>query len=102
MIQLFGNTIAENFRNKVISVGDELKLDPNYMMACFALETGVSFKTDIKNPNSSASGLIQFMDSTAKNLGTTTEKLRAMGHVEQMDFVKMYFFEYSKSSRHSN
>jgi len=66
-------------------------LDPNYMMACFALETGVSFKTNIKNPNSSASGLIQFMESTAKGLGTTTEKLRSMNHVEHMDYVKMYF-----------
>jgi hypothetical protein len=91
VIKLFGHIVAEQFRHKVISVSDELKLDPNYMMACFALETGVSFKTDIKNPNSSASGLIQFMESTAKELGTTTEKLRAMGHVEQMDFVKMYF-----------
>lgn len=91
VIQLFGNKIAEEFRNKVIIVGDELDLDPNHMMACFALETGVSFKTNIKNPNSSASGLIQFMESTAKGLGTTTEKLRSMNHVEQMDYVKMYF-----------
>lgn len=64
------------------------------MMACFALENrGVSFRTDIKNPNSSASGLIQFMESTAKGLGTSTEKIRAMSHVEQLEYVKMYFLD---------
>lgn len=93
---LFGSAVAEKFRDKVILVGGELGIDPNYMMACFALETGTSFRTDIKNPNSSASGLIQFMNSTAKKLGTTTEKLRAMNHVEQMDYVKKYFSDISE------
>lgn len=36
-------------------------------------------------------GLIQFMSDTAKDLGTTTSKLAAMTHVEQMDYVKKYF-----------
>ncbi|HFT9547475.1 TPA: hypothetical protein ACGTAX_004646 [Escherichia coli] len=87
----FGTEIAESFKQKVIEVGDELSIDPNYIMACIALETGEKFNTSIKNPHSSATGLIQFMSDTAEDLGTTTSKLAAMTHVEQMDYVKKYF-----------
>lgn len=67
----FGTEIAESFKQKVIEVGDELSIDPNYIMACIALETGEKFNTSIKNPHSSATGLIQFMSDTAEDLGTT-------------------------------
>ncbi|WP_435300828.1 hypothetical protein [Escherichia coli] len=87
----FGTEIAESFKQKVIEVGDELSIDPNYIMACIALETGEKFNTSIKNPHSSATGLIQFMSDTAEDLGTTTSKLATMTHVEQMDYVKKYF-----------
>lgn len=87
----FGTEIAESFKQKVIEVGNELSIDPNYIMACMALETGEKFNTSTKNPHSSATGLIQFMSDTAKDLGTTTSKLAAMTHVEQMDYVKKYF-----------
>ncbi|MGV3345340.1 hypothetical protein ACGVWS_06195 [Enterobacteriaceae bacterium LUAb1] len=89
--QRFGRDIAESLKQKVISVGAELSIDPDYIMACMALETGTKFNTSMKNPNSSATGLIQFMENTAKDLGTTTTKLSKMTHVEQMDYVKKYF-----------
>ncbi|MEP8671061.1 hypothetical protein ABKV27_03050 [Enterobacter hormaechei] len=87
----FGLIKAEAFRSKLLEVSKELSIDPNYIMACIALETGKTFRTDIKNPGSSATGLIQFMDNTAKDLGTSTRQLRAMDHVEQMEYVKKYF-----------
>ncbi|MGL4200260.1 MAG: hypothetical protein ACRCTT_02280 [Enterobacter roggenkampii] len=87
----FGIAKAEAFRTKLLSVSRELSIDPNYIMACIALETGKTFRTDIKNPGSSATGLIQFMKSTAIELGTTTAQLRKMDHVEQMDYVEKYF-----------
>ncbi|KIU59299.1 hypothetical protein CRSA0334_18545 [Cronobacter malonaticus ENBT0334] len=87
----FGLIKAEAFRTKLLEVSRELNIDPNYIMACIALETGKTFRTDIKNPCSSATGLIQFMDDTAKDLGTSTRKLRLMNHVEQMEYVKKYF-----------
>lgn len=87
----FGIAKAEAFRTKLLSVSRELSIDPNYIMACIALETGKTFRTDIKNPGSSATGLIQFMKSTAEELGTTTAQLRKMDHVEQMDYVEKYF-----------
>ncbi|WAF95612.1 peptidoglycan DD-metalloendopeptidase family protein [Aeromonas sp. BC14] len=91
VLELYGFQIGEAFRNKVIKVGEELGIDPNYIMACIALETGTKFDPSIKNPYSSATGLIQLMRARAKELGTTVEELAKMDHVEQMDYIKMYF-----------
>jgi murein DD-endopeptidase MepM/ murein hydrolase activator NlpD len=43
-----------------------------------------------KNPKGSASGLIQFIESTAKGLGTTTSDIRKMTRVQQMPLVEKY------------
>ncbi|EOW6619290.1 hypothetical protein ACVS9W_003895 [Cronobacter dublinensis] len=90
-IDIFGVTKADAFRSKLLEISRELSIDPNYIMACIALETGKTFRTDIKNPGSSATGLIQFIDDTAKALGTSTQQLRLMDHVQQMEYVKKYF-----------
>lgn len=54
-------------------------------------ETARSWSPSAKNPGSTATGLIQFMASTAKGLGTTTEALSKMTREEQMAFVSKYF-----------
>ena len=48
----------------------------------------------IKNPFGSATGLIQFTEATAKDLGTTTAALKLMSNVDQLDYVKKYFTKY--------
>jgi peptidoglycan hydrolase-like protein with peptidoglycan-binding domain len=58
-------------------------------MACIAWETGEKFSPSVKNPGSSATGLIQFMDATAKSMGTTTDALAKMTVVEQLGYVYM-------------
>jgi hypothetical protein len=65
-----------------------------------AFETGETFSPCIKNPGSSATGLIQFMKKTAENLGTTTDKLCKMTAEEQLDYVEKYFLPY-KGKIHS-
>ncbi|WP_256852673.1 hypothetical protein [Pantoea sp. Fr+CA_20] len=87
----FGADKTSAFRTKLLDVSNDLGIDPNYIMACIALETGKTFRTDIKNPGSSATGLIQFMKATAEELGTSTSQLRRMDHVQQMEYVKKYF-----------
>lgn len=87
----FGISRAEAFRTKLLSVSRELSIDSNYIMACIALETGKTFRIDIKKPGSSATGLIQFMKGTAEELGTATAQLRKMDRVEQMGYVEKYF-----------
>lgn len=56
---------------------------------CIEIESG--WRTDARNPISNASGLLQFMPSTAKAMGTTVEKLRAMSRVEQASYVQKFF-----------
>ena len=53
-------------------------------------ETGKTFSPSVKNPTSSASGLIQFMEATARDLGTTTAALRAMTFKQQLVYVDKY------------
>ncbi|WAJ37726.1 hypothetical protein OU800_00430 [Pseudomonas sp. GOM7] len=89
--ELYGMQVSEGFRERMLALGENLSLDPNYVMACIALETGRTFNPAIKNPNSSATGLIQFMSSTAADLGTTTALLAKMTHVEQLEYVEKYF-----------
>ncbi len=94
--ELYGKQKAELFALKVIEVSNELGFDPNDLMACIALETGKSFSPSQTTTASSATGLIQFMKNTAHDLGTTTAKLAAMTHVQQMEYVKKYFIMVSK------
>ncbi|MBU0470180.1 MAG: VWA domain-containing protein [Nanoarchaeota archaeon] len=82
---------ALGFLDKVKEVANGLGMDPNYILAVMSFETGNTFDPCVKNPVSSATGLIQFMSSTAIGLGTTTESLCQMSQVEQMDYVKKYF-----------
>jgi len=47
-----------------------------------------------KNPYGSATGLIQFVEATAKALGTSTAELYAMDAATQMAYVKKYFMPF--------
>lgn len=66
-------------------------ITPENLMYVIGKESAFTFSPKIKNPTSSASGLIQFMDSTAKSLNTTTYDLRNMSQVEQLEYVYKYF-----------
>lgn len=82
------------FISKVISISNYLRIDPNWLMQVMNKETGGAFSPSIKNPTSSATGLIQFMAATAASLGTSTSALKRMSAVEQLDWVKKYLEPY--------
>lgn len=95
----WGNKVSPQFRSKVISIAkgfgwpDEAA---SWLMACIAFETGRTFSPSIRNAaGSGATGLIQFMPTTAKGLGTTTDELAAMDAVAQLDYVAKYFKPYA-------
>lgn len=88
---IWGARVSQPFRVRVREIGKNLGLDPNWIMAVMAFETGYTFSPSVRNPGSSATGLIQFIESTAQDLGTTTAKLSRMTAVEQLDFVEKYF-----------
>ncbi len=81
-----------HFKAKVQAMAKRLRSDPNHLMAVMAFETGATFAPDVKNQaGSGATGLIQFMPSTARALDTTTAKLARMSAIDQLDVVERYF-----------
>lgn len=91
---IWGARVSQEFRVRVREIGQSLGIDPNWIMAVMGFETGYTFSPAIKNPRSSATGLIQFIESTARGLGTTTARLARMTAVEQLDFVEKYYQQY--------
>ena len=78
------------FIAKVKSVCASLGMDPNWLMAIIYWESARTFSPSITN-SIGATGLIQFMPSTAAELGTTTAALRSMSAVQQLDWVYKYY-----------
>ena len=87
----WGAKVSPTFRDRVRWIGQDLKFDPNWLMACMAFETGRTFSPKVKNPGSSATGLIQFMNATAAELETTTAALASMTAEDQLNYVWKYF-----------
>ena len=90
--------VSAEFRERVFWIQDDLQLDADYLMACMAFETGERFTANVKNPASTATGLIQFMEFTAKRLGTTTKALAKMTPEDQLNYVWKYFNQWPKGS----
>lgn len=90
----WGAKVGKPFKKRVIDICTGLGCDPSFLMAAMAFETGERFTPDVKNAQSGATGLIQFMPSTARDLGTTTAKLARMSAVDQLDYVEAYFRPY--------
>jgi len=91
----WGKKVSLEFKEKVIEICINLKINPDFLMSCMAFETGETFSASIKNPVASAIGLIQFLETTAASLGTTTLKLANMSEVEQLEYVEKYFMPYA-------
>jgi tape measure domain-containing protein len=84
------------FKPKLIRESQRRGINPDHLLNVMAVETAGSFSPAVKNPNSSASGLIQFMADTARSLGTSTAELRKMSATKQLDFVFKYFDDFIK------
>jgi peptidoglycan hydrolase-like protein with peptidoglycan-binding domain len=82
--------VSDAFKEKVVKIAADLGTDPNFLMAIMSFETGQTFSPKKKNPASGATGLIQFMPTTAKALGTSIQKLVQMTAEEQLDVVAKY------------
>ncbi len=80
--------------DKINQVSSHLGIEPSWLMAVINFETAGTFSTSIQNPHTGATGLIQFMPSTAQGLGTSTEELAQMSFIRQLDFVQRYYAPY--------
>jgi hypothetical protein len=101
-----GKVAQPNFRNKnftkekaesIARVAKNIGVDPNDLAAVISFETGGTFNPNIRNPKSSATGLIQFMAGSGgkKGLyyGMTRDQFGGLSFDEQMKYVERYFKE---------
>lgn len=83
-----------DFIEAVRDSAQRLGTKPEYLLAVMLFETGGSLnpcqKGAIALDGTYATGLIQFMDNTSRELGTSSEELCKMSQVEQMAYVEQY------------
>src|SRR5262249_18257890 len=91
----WGAKVSPEFRTRVRQIASGLGCNPDHLMAAMAFETGETFSPSVRNSSSGATGLIQFMPSTARGLGTTTDDLARMSAVQQLDYVERYLRPYA-------
>lgn len=91
---LFEEKVSKEFTAKVTDISKKLGINPNSLMLTMYIETAKTFNPAIQNKKSRATGLIQFMPATARNLGTTVDALKEMSALEQLDYVYKYLFPY--------
>jgi hypothetical protein len=99
-----GESRAE-FETKVRNISSLLGINPNWLMVVMNNESGLNAQAvnkqtgDSSDPSTRAAyravGLIQFMPTTAKWLGTTTQALYVMTNLQQLDYVYKYFKPYT-------
>lgn len=83
----------QTFEAKVRNVAKLLEVPPEWLMAVMYSES--RFNAKVENfRGSGAVGLIQFMPATAKDMGTTTQAIANMSHVEQLEWVWRYLNAY--------
>lgn len=86
---------VEAYANELVKVAKTVNWRPEWLAAVIEFESGHNPKAI--NPTSNATGLIQFMPSTALGLGTSTQALYQMTRLQQLSYVEKYLFPYRKS-----
>ena len=75
---------------KLTEIAEKHGFSVDELLTVIRKESG--FRTGVRNfKGSGATGLIQFMPGTAKDLGTTTDAISKMNSLEQLYYVDKYF-----------
>ena len=85
---------VEGWAEKIVVIADLLEIaDPGWLANVMFFES--SLDPSKTNASFGCTGLIQFCpNSGAEKVGKTTDELRRMGAIEQMDYVYAYLREY--------
>lgn len=90
----------------IARVAKNIGVDPNDLAAVISFETGGTFSPNKRNPNSSATGLIQFMSGSGgtkgKYYGMSRDQFGGLSFDDQMKYVERYFKERDKRFRAGN
>ena len=90
----WGQKFSEPALTRLAKMVKDLRCEPvaiSTFMGCMAWETGREFSPATRNKISGATGLIQFMQPTAKGLGTSQEALAKMTVEQQLEYVYLHF-----------
>lgn len=82
-----------SFEARLKQIAKELGVKAAWLSTVMYAESRM--KPGAVNSSSGATGLIQFLPSTASKLGTSTAALKSMDAVKQLDYVKKYFQPYA-------
>jgi hypothetical protein len=79
-----------NFWIELQAIAKRLRTEPAWLLNVMASES--LFNPAARNglPGQTATGLLQFIEDTARGLGTTTEAIRRMSPVEQLRLIEKY------------
>lgn len=86
------------FYTKVNDISKKLGINPNWLLWVMNNESGLNPQAQNKKflvHGQPATGLIQFIDTTATGLGTSIPALLKMNSVDQLDYVYKYFKPYT-------
>lgn len=88
VVSALDSKLGSGFSEKLEGICERLQCEPEALLGLMYSESGLT--TTAVNSSSGATGLIQWLPSTAKSLGTTTSALRQMSGVQQLDYVEKY------------
>jgi hypothetical protein len=77
------------FENKVRQVAKKLDIPPEWLMSVMYSESRFNAKAE-NFKGSGAIGLIQFMPTTAKDMGTSVQYIKQLEHIDQLEYVYRY------------
>lgn len=86
-----------SYADQIVQLSNKLGIHPSWLANVINFESGGN--PQARNPYSSATGLIQFIKSTAAGLGTSVDALYQMTGREQMVYVEKYFSKYAGKLR---
>lgn len=84
------NQQEPEFVNKLIDISRKLQIEPKLLLAVLVNESGTNINPRATN-EIGAAGILQFIPSTARMLGTSTGALLNMNRTQQLDYVYKYF-----------
>jgi hypothetical protein len=77
------------FQAKAQQVANNLGVSLDDLIGIMNHESGLN--PGAVNPYTNATGLIQFMPNTARNMGTSVEALKNMSAIDQLDYVERFY-----------
>lgn len=87
-LQQYKGNDGPQFMATLAQIAAQLNIDPESLLFVMQKESGLN--PAAVNADSGATGLIQFMPSTAAGLGTTSSALASMTGTQQLAYVKQY------------